>query len=38
MKNKKHIIDFMIYNIIKDEWTWISEMKSGEFIYNNKKS
>ena len=27
MKNKKHEIDFMIFNIKKDEWTWISEIK-----------
>ena len=39
MKNKiKNIeakIDFMIYNIKKDEWTWISEIKSGEFMFEN---
>jgi len=35
MKNKKLKIDFMIYDITKDEWTWISEIKSGEFIHNN---
>ena len=33
--NKKAKIDFMIYNLKKDEWTWISEIKSGEFMYNN---
>ena len=33
--NKRHKVDFMIYNIKKDEWTWISEIKSGEFIYKN---
>ena len=35
MKNKRHKVDFMIYNIKKDEWTWISEIKSGEFMYKN---
>jgi NhaP-type Na+/H+ and K+/H+ antiporter len=35
MKNKKAEIDFMIYNIKKDEWTWISKIKSGEFMYKN---
>jgi len=35
MKNKKLKVDFMIYDITKDEWTWISEIKSGEFIHNN---
>ena len=35
MKNIKCKVDFMIYNIKKDEWTWISEIKSGEFIYKN---
>ena len=28
-------VDFMIFNIKKDEWTWISEIKSGEFMYKN---
>ena len=32
---KKLKVDFMIYDITKDEWTWISEIKSGEFIHNN---
>ena len=35
LKNKKHEVDFMIFNIKKDEWTWISEIKSGEFMYKN---
>ena len=35
MKNIKCKVDFMIYNIKKDEWTWISEIKSGEFMYKN---
>ena len=35
MKNKKLKVDFMIYDITKDDWTWISEIKSGEFMYNN---
>ncbi len=33
--NKKAKVDFMIFNIKKDEWTWISEIKSGEFMYKN---
>ena len=35
LKNKKAEVDFMIFNIKKDEWTWISEIKSGEFMYKN---
>ena len=30
--NKKAEIDFMIYNIKKDEWTWISEIKNSFFV------
>ena len=35
LKKIKAGIDFMIFNIKKDEWTWISEIKSGEFMYKN---
>ena len=35
MKNIKCKVDFMIYNIKEDEWTWISEIKSGEFMFEN---
>ena len=36
--NKRHKVDFMIYNIKKDEWTWISEIKSGEWLRLPKHS
>ena len=35
IKNIEAKVDFMIYNIKKDEWTWISEIKSGEFMFEN---
>ena len=35
IKNIEAKVDFMIYNIKKDEWTGISEIKSGEFMFEN---
>ena len=35
LKKIKSKVDFMIFNIKEDEWTWISEIKSGEFMFEN---
>ncbi len=35
MKNK--LIDEMVFDNKNDRWVFISELESGEFIYNNKE-
>ncbi len=35
MKNK--LIDEMVFDTKNDKWIFISDLKSGEFIYNNKE-
>ncbi len=34
---KKKLIDEMVFDTKNDRWIFISELKSGEFIYNNKE-
>ena len=33
----KKLIDEMVIDTKNDKWIFISELKSGEFIYNNKE-
>ena len=33
----KKLIDEMVFDTKNDKWIFISELKSGEFIYNNKE-